>query len=193
MKKSQSFRAAIQQLEFLRSEISLMVNRRWWRWFGVLFGTSFLIIAIYRFDRALFLLLGRLWILLRILLSPVAFVLGPWTGRWHCTIHYQAEIDKGLRILHPELGILVTKYAVAGKSLTLTGGNLIGGKRGLKFGDITIGDNVILGAQAVVLGPIKIGNNTIIGAGSVALENVGDDNVIFGVPAHPLFTRQQPK
>ena len=189
----QSFRAAIQQLVFLRFEVSLMVNRRWWRWFGVVFSTSFLIVAIYRCDRALFLLLGRPWIFIRVLLSPIAFVLGPWIGRWHCTIHYQAAIDKGLRILHPELGILVTKYAVAGQCLTLTGGNLIGGKRGLQFGDITIGDNVILGAQAIVLGPIKIGNNTIVGAGSVALENVGNDNVLFGVPAHPLFNRRQPK
>lgn len=181
------FQKAFQQIDFLIYETSKIVNNRWWRLFGVLFSNSFLVIAIYRIDRSLFLLFGNLWAFLRFVLSPFSFLFGPWSGRWQCTIHYQADIGKGFKVLHPELGIVITKYTIAGENFTLTGGNLIGSKRKCEFGDISIGNNVLLGGNATVLGPIKIKDNVKIGAGSVALKDIQTNDVVFGVPAKSLF------
>ena len=181
-------------MEFLFYESSKIVGKRWWRLFGLLFNNSFLVIAIYRIDRSLYLLLGSAWAFLRFLLSPIAFLAGPWTGRGQCTIHYQAEIGKGLRILHPEFGIVVTSATVAGKNLILTGGNLIGSKgKQLEKGDILIGDGVLLGGNAILLGPIKVSDNVKIGAASIALEDIQADDVVFGVPAQSLFRRRNSK
>jgi len=69
-------------------------------------------------------------------------------------IHYQANIGKGLMILHASLGVVISKYAVCGEHFMLTGGNCIGGRKALKPGDVYLGNHVSLGANAVVLGPI---------------------------------------
>lgn len=185
------FNNSFQQLGYLKYEASKFVGPRWWRSVTFFLSDAFIVVAVYRLDRSLFLLLGNLWVGLRIVLSPVSFLFGPWIKRGHCTIDYRADIGPGIKVLHPELGILVTGYTVAGKNLILTGGNLIGSKRrNVKSGDILIGDDVLLGANAVVLGPIKLGNNVKIGAGSVALDNSPADNVLFGVPAKSLFHRK---
>ena len=186
------FGKAAQQIEFLVHEFNKIVGRNWSTALGFLFGASFITIAVFRIDRCLFLLLGKPWVFLRALFSPIAFLIGPWTARGHCSIDYQAEIDRGLQILHPELGIFVTAQTIAGKNLILTGGNLIGSKRrNVKKGDIIIGDDVLLGANAVVLGPIKIDNNVKIGASSIAMNDIKPNDVVFGVPAKSLFTRKE--
>jgi serine acetyltransferase len=108
----------------------------------------------------------------------------------NCEIHYRAEIGRGLRILHPALGIVVSANAICGQNLILTGGNCIGGKPGAQAGHITIGDNVSFGANAVVLGPIRVGNNVSIGAGAVVVKDTQDNEVLVGVPAKPLTPRK---
>jgi hypothetical protein len=39
------------------------------------------------------------------------FFLRPWTGR--CEIHYQADIGRGLRVLHPTLGVVISPRGLA--------------------------------------------------------------------------------
>lgn len=181
-------KTALQQLEYLFFELRLMNNTRWWRWFSCWFSSSFWAIAFYRIDRFCYLLFGRSWSVLRILLAPVLFLLRPWIG--HCEIHYRADIGKGFRVLHPTLGIVVSAKAVCGQNLVLTGGNCIGGRPGVHEGDIVLGDNVSIGANAVVLGPIRIGSNVSIGAGAVAVKDAGDNEVLVGVPAKSI-TREK--
>jgi serine O-acetyltransferase len=179
---------ALQQFEYLFFELRAMNNTRWWRWLSCWFSSSFWAIAFYRIDRFCYLLFGRGWSVFRIFLSPLLFLLRPWIG--YCEIHYRADIGKGLLILHPTLGIVVSGKAVCGQNLTLTGGNCIGGKPGVREGDIILGNGVSMGANAVVLGPVRIGNNVAIGAGAVVVMDVGDDETVVGVPAKPI-TRQK--
>ena len=98
-------------------------------------------------------------------------------------INYQAEIGKGLLILHPGLGIVVSGYTIAGDYLTLTGGNCIGIRQSVNRGDLVIGDGVYLGANAVILGPVKIGDQVVIGAGAVVIHDAPDNAILVGVPA----------
>jgi serine acetyltransferase len=177
-------RASIRQLEYLLFELRLMNNIRWWRWLNCWFSPSFWVIASYRLDRFFYLAFGRMWPAIRVFLSPVLFLLRPWMGNGN--IHYRAEIGKGLRVLHPSLGVVVSGKAVCGQNLVLTGGNCIGGKPGVREGEICIGDNVSLGANAVILGPVHVGNNVSIGAGAVVVKDASDNEVLIGVPAHPI-------
>lgn len=169
------------QLRYLGFELKLMVNNRWWRWITCWFGGSTGVIVSYRLDRFFFLLLGKAWPLLRILFFPLFLFLRLISANHQ--IHYQADIGKGLRVLHPPLGIVVSGNTIAGKNLILTGGNCIGGRESMVHGDLVLGDNVTLGANAVILGPVHIGNDVSIGAGAVVIDSTPDRVVLVGVPA----------
>ncbi|WP_083523455.1 acyltransferase [Methanofollis ethanolicus] len=49
---------------------------------------------------------------------------------------------------------------------------------------VYIGDDAEIGSNVVVLPGVKIGKNATIGAGAVVTENVPDDSVAVGMPAH---------
>lgn len=171
----------LDQLRYLKHEIALMINGRWWRVASICFSASTWLVVTYRFDRLLYLTFGRAYGLLRILLLPILFLTRPWRGQTE--IHYRAQLGKGLKILHPELGIVINGNTVAGDHLTLTGGNCIGGRQRLEQGDIRLGDNVSLGANAVILGPVVIGDDVSVGAGAVVIHDAEDNSVLVGVPA----------
>jgi serine O-acetyltransferase len=82
----------------------------------------------------------------------------------------------------------VNGHLIAGEHLLLTGGNCLGGRRSLNYGDFVIGDQVYLGANAVILGPIKVGNCVQIGAGAVVIDDVPNNVVLAGVPAKVIKT-----
>jgi serine O-acetyltransferase len=173
-----------EQMRFLGHELNLQVNGRWWRWLSIWFGAGTWALITYRVERALFLLLGRAYGLLRIALLPLLFITRPWQG--NCEIHYRANIGKGLKILHPSLGVVVNANTVCGEYLTLTGGNCIGGRESLQEGDISLGSHVSLGANAVILGPIRLGSHVMIGAGAVVIHDAPDHATLVGVPARAL-------
>ena len=172
------------QFEFLAHELKLMINGRWWRAISIWFASATWILVTYRFERFMFLRLGRIYGLLRLFLLPFLFLTRPW--RSNCELHYRADIGRGLKLLHPELGIVINGNAIVGDHLTLTGGNCIGGRAHLQQGDIRIGENVLLGANAVVLGPLRIGSNVTIGAGAVVIHDADDGATLAGVPARPI-------
>lgn len=180
---------AFQQMAFLFYELKQMNNTRWWRWFSCWFSTSFWAIASYRLDRFFYLLLGRGWSGIRIILSPIFFLFRPWFGI--SEIHYRAEIGKGLIVLHPDLGVVISSKAIIGDHLTLVGGNCIGGRKKLSPGDLLIGDHVSLGANAVILGPVKVGNYVEVGAGAVVVKDVPDHAIVAGVPAVEIALKEQ--
>src|SRR5689334_4036046 len=117
---------AFQQWGYLFYEISLIVNGRYWRWLTCWFGGSAGIILSYRMDRFFYLLMGDAWAAIRLFFFP-CFLMLRWISAPH-EIHYRSKIDRGLKILHGALGIVVSGNAVIGKRLTLTGGNCIGEK-----------------------------------------------------------------
>lgn len=176
------------QLEYLVFELRAAVNRRYWRWFTIWFGGGIWVNVSYRLDRFLFLLLGKPYVVLRPFFVPVFLVCAFLGGRHE--ISYRAEIGRGLHILHTALGIVVSGKTVAGERLTLTGGNLIGGRKTIAHGDIQIGVGVFLGANAVVLGPVRIGDEAQIGAGAVVISDVAPGAVVGGVPAKEIKRRE---
>jgi serine acetyltransferase len=170
-------RRAAEQLGHLAYETSRLAGDKWWRWGNVWFTDSFRAIAAYRLNRGAYLLLGRTWPVLRVASAPLLFAMRPWSGR--CEINYLADIDRGLRILHPTLGVVISGKTVAGKYLVLVGGNCIGGRKALDHGDIKIGDNVLLGANACVLGPLEVGDNVRIGASALVVADVAEGAVLM--------------
>src|SRR6266545_4536915 len=175
------FGPAMRQLSFLYFELTLIANKRPWRYLSGVFCKRFHAVAAYRLQRALFLAFGRGWSVCRVLLSPVLFCFRPWSGG--CEVHYRAEVGRGLQILHPSLGVVVSAKAVVGENCVLTGGNCIGSRKAVEPGQLRIGDNVVLGVNAVVLGPIRIGNNVQIGAGAVVMHDVAENQTVGGIPA----------
>jgi serine acetyltransferase len=180
------FTAASQQLAFLANETAAYTRHgKWWRWGSLPFSDGFWAVASYRLSRSAYLALGRGWPAARLVFAPALYLARPWSGR--CEIHYQADIGKGLRILHPTLGVVISGKTVAGEYLVLVGGNCIGGRKALEHGQIRIGDNVLLGANACVMGPCQIGNDVRIGAGAVVVKDAPDGAVFLA----PLATLRE--
>jgi serine acetyltransferase len=174
-------RLAFQQITYLMFELSLIENRKYWRWIILFSRSSAWVILSYRIDRFFYLLLGQSWAFIRIILAPFFLfmrVLGA-----HHEINYRAKIGKGLRVLHGSLGIVISGNAVIGENFTLLGGNCIGL---IKNGDIKIGNNVILGPNAVILGPADIGDRVQISAGVVVTDSVPDDEILIGERPHHI-------
>jgi serine acetyltransferase len=142
------------------------------------------VVISYRLDRFFYLLVGRPWAILRPVFFPLFLLLRLLSANHQ--IHYRANIGKGLHILHPALGVVVSGKAIIGQNLILTGGNCIGGRESLQDGDLCLGDDVSLGANAVVLGPISIGDDVVIGAGAVVIDSAPSQVVLVGVPARVI-------
>lgn len=53
-------------------------------------------------------------------------------------------------------------------------------------GKIDIRDNVFIGYNAIVLPNVTIGPNAIVAAGAVVTKNVGEGDIVAGVPAKPI-------
>jgi serine O-acetyltransferase len=96
-------------------------------------------------------------------------------------------VGKGLRIIHPTLGIVIHGEAVVGKNCVLNGGNSVGARRPIRRGQLVLGDDVIIGIHACVLGPVRIGNGVQIGAGAVVIHDQEDGAVVVGIPARAII------
>ena len=143
-----------------------------------------MIIARYRINRFFYLLTGRGWSCIRVLISPLSFLVRPWFG--HQQIHYEADVGIGMNILHPGLGLQISKRAIVGKNLLMAGGNAIGLRAQGSDARPVVGDNVEMGLGAIILGPVRIGNNVVIGAGAVVVDDVEDGKTVAGVPAREI-------
>lgn len=172
---------ALKQISYLWADIGRITNGRFWRWYTVFFTPGFAIILNYRLNRLLFLLLGDVWRAIHTILSPIGFLLRPWLGS--SEIHYMADIGPGMVVLHPGLGVVISRYTKAGHHLTLSGGNCIGMKH---VGETVIGNNVVLGTSANILGPVIIGNNVVIGMSALVLYDASEGQTVVGVPARPI-------
>ncbi len=57
------------------------------------------------------------------------------------------------------------------------------GPRAVLGGGVHVGDHSLIGIGAVVLPGVKIGSGVVVGAGAVVVKDVGDGEVVVGVPA----------
>ncbi|MCB1094034.1 MAG: serine acetyltransferase [Verrucomicrobiae bacterium] len=167
----------------------MIVNGHWGRWFSCWFSDAFWILVTYRVSRSGFLFFGEAWKGLRVIFAPATFILRPWIGRHE--IHYEAEIGIGLKILHPSLGCVISRYAVIGENFLLVGGGGVGTRNNSQDGPFVIGNNVSLGMGASIIGPVRIGNNVSIGAGAVVIHDVDDRKSVAGVPARIVGSMPQ--
>lgn len=170
-----------EQFLFFLQDVNRILGRKKSRIITVWVTRQFWGVFLYRTERSLFLLLGPYYQFLRLFLSPLFALIQVYSN---IDINYKAKIKGGISVLHPACGIVISGLSDIGENLTLTGGNIIGGKAGCKPGEIIIGNNCYLGANAVIIGPIKLGNNIIIGASACAVKNCEVENaVLMGVPA----------
>jgi serine acetyltransferase len=179
-----SVRSAFQQLLFLGYELAILEGGKPTRWLVLLFYPSAGVVISYRIDRCGYLLFGRAWSLLRILLVPL-FALLAFFSCPH-EINFKADIGRGLQVRHPTLGVVVHGEAIVGARCILNGSNSIGTRKRIRRGDLIVGDCVELGINACILGPAIIGNNVIIGAGAIAISDIEANCVAVGIPAKKL-------
>lgn len=162
-----------------------MLGKNKWRILIIFFSRVFVGIFWYRIDRSLFLLIGKNYRVVRVLFSPLFFIIQAYSN---LDIHYEADIGPGLLVLHPSVGIVISGKAKIGNNLTLSGGNIIGLNKNSASTEFKIGDGCYLGANACVIGPLELGNRTNIGACACVVKSFLDDNLtLVGVPAKVLM------
>ncbi|MBW8863369.1 MAG: hypothetical protein JF609_00285, partial [Verrucomicrobia bacterium] len=158
------------QLRFLFHELNLLTGGRKMVWLVIFFESAAGVLLSYRLDRFGYLLVGRSWRVFRVLFWPV-FLFFRLLGCRH-DICYTAEIGRGLRLMHPVLGVVVHGDAIIGKNCLFSGGNSVGIRQPIKRGELVLGDNVQFGVNACVLGPVRVGNQVNIGAGAIVITDL---------------------
>jgi sugar O-acyltransferase (sialic acid O-acetyltransferase NeuD family) len=58
-------------------------------------------------------------------------------------------------------------------------------------GNVSIGDGVEVGAGAVILPGVSVGPSSVIGAGAVVTADLNERSTVAGVPARPLYPKEQ--
>lgn len=58
------------------------------------------------------------------------------------------------------------------------------------FTPVTIGDYVFIGPRAIILPGVTIGKGAVVGAGAVVTKNVGEREIVGGVPAKLIGERR---
>ena len=164
------------------SDVKRMLGKHKIRIVYVWLSRSFWGILLYRLERSLFLIFGRTYSYLRVPLVPVFNLIQAYSN---IDIHYKADIKKGLSILHPSVGIVISGQSVIGENLTLTGGNVIGVHRPSSKGTFVIGNQCSLGANATIIGPVILSDNITVGASACVVKSCHiPESVLIGVPAH---------
>ena len=180
------FQSAFDQFRYLGKDLNRISSRGFSPWLTFWASRQAMTVFCYRHSRFWLLLMGpAFWLAARALISPITFLIRPWVS--HCELHPEADIGPGLWVVHPSLGVVVSRQATIGANCTLFGGNVVGIRGKLEHEKtVVIGDKATFGVNAVVLGPLRLGNRVQIGAGAVVTRDAPDGSVLTGVPAQPL-------
>lgn len=180
-----SISKAFEQIGFLIKDYQRQTGSKKLRMFYLWLSRASIGIMLYRVERMMFLLFSNVWKVIRILFLPILFPLYAYSN---LEISYKADIGPGISVLHPSMGVVVSSFVTIGKNLTLTGGNVIGGRSEVRNGEakFMLGDNVNLGANAVILGPVVLGNNITIGALALVNKDFESGCTLVGVPAKQI-------
>jgi len=175
------------QIKYFIQDVKRMLGKHKIRILHIWLSRAFCGIFIYRLERSLYLLLGEAYGVVRIIFIPILNIFYAYSN---LEINYKANIKGGILVLHPAVGVVISGLSVIGSNITLTGGNIIGARKGCKNGGIIIGNNCELGANAVILGPVEITNNVSIGASACVVKNCTTDGAsLIGVPAKETSTK----
>jgi serine acetyltransferase len=182
------FTRAVEQLRFLAREMS--AGRSGLMGLAHFLANCFrggrVAIAAYRCKRFWLLLLGPAHGVSLLWMWPIYLWCRLLGGRHE--IVAQAEFGPGLRLIHCSMACVVTPFAVAGKNLYLTGGNVIGRRRKAGApGDVWLGNDVMLGIGSMVIGPISIGDGARIGAGAVVVKDLPSGATVVSSPVRVLI------
>lgn len=97
-----------------------------------------------------------------------------------CHIDTRALISIGKNVsISPRVSILTGDHDVYDKKVSA------------RFRPVTIQDNVFIGYGAILLPGITIGQGAVICAGCVVTKDVGDYDIVGGVPARKIGTRPE--
>lgn len=178
----------LEQLSFFIQDYKRQTGSKKLRMFYLWLSRASVGIMLYRIERMMFLWFGNVWKVIRVLFLPILFPLYAYSN---LEISYTADIGPGISVLHPSMGVVISGFATIGKNLTLTGGNVIGGKLEVRNGGgkFMIGDNVNLGANAVILGPVVLGDKITIGALAMVNKDFESDCTLVGVPANNIMNK----
>lgn len=124
---------AFEQLKFLGSDFSAGIGRLKIRALHYWMSRSFVGVALYRWERFAFLLLGRGWKMGRVLLYPLLNLAYAYSNT---DINYGAEIGPGIKILHPSLGVVINGRVIIGSHLNLTAETALAGNGRLSVGNM---------------------------------------------------------
>ncbi len=168
------------QFAHLRADARAVAAGSRRRYLALPWSEGFLLVASYRLSRAGWLAFGRRWPAIRALTAPCWLALRVVAGS---ELDYRADLGPGVRVLHPQLGVVVGGGVRAGRGLILAGGNVVGD------GNVVLGDEVELGANAMVVGDVALGDRVVLGAGAVAIHDFAGPGLLVGVPARPVERR----
>lgn len=173
-----------QQIAFFYRDCKRRVGKRWFLWPFILFSPAIVGTFWYRFERGMFLTLGKVYKVVRLLFTPLEYIFQSYSN---IDIHYEADIAGGLAVLHPSIGVVVSGKVIAGRNLTLTGGNTIGISKKTNWGDFVIGNDCVMGANATIMGGLKLGDGITIGANACVTKSFLENGIkLAGVPAKKL-------
>lgn len=170
----------LQQINFFIKDYKRLTGSKKLRMFYLWLTRASVGIFLYRFERMFYLLLGKYYQFLRILFLPFLLPLQAYSN---LDINYHSNIGPGIIVLHPSMGIVISAFATIAANITLTGGNVIGGRPEVRSEKFMIGNNVNLGANAVILGPVVLGDNITIGALAMVNKDFQSNCTLVGVPA----------
>lgn len=104
-------------------------------------------------------------------------------------IHPGAKIGRRLVIDHGS-GVVIGETSVIGDDCLIHHGVTLGAKT-TESGDRhpKLGNNIIVGVGAQIIGNCKIGDNAVIGASAVVVRDVGENEVVAGIPAKTIKKR----
>ncbi|MCH4007896.1 2,3,4,5-tetrahydropyridine-2,6-dicarboxylate N-acetyltransferase [Companilactobacillus sp.] len=104
-------------------------------------------------------------------------------------INIGAEIGKGTMI---DMGAVLGGRAIVGENSHIGANSVLAGVIEPASADpVRIGNNVTVGANAVVLEGVQVGDNAVVGAGAVVTKDVAANEVVVGVPAKVIKTKDQ--
>jgi len=171
----------MRQIGYFKKDIKRMLGKYKIRMLHIWLSRSFWGVLLYRFERSLYLVLGKSYGILRVPLIPILNLIQAYSN---IDIHYKANIKGGLSILHASVGCVISGQCVIGENLTLTGGNVIGAKKKCEPGAFTIGDNCSFGANATLIGPAVLASGIKVGASACVVKScLIEKSILVGVPA----------
>lgn len=171
----------LQQFIYFRQDLKRIIGKYRIRIIHIWLSRVFWGILIYRLERGIYLTIGPPYQFIRVIFIPIFNLIQSYSN---IDLNYKSDLKGGINVLHPSNGVVISGFAVIGRNITLTGGNIIGAKPGCNYGDIKIGENCTLGANAVIIGPVELGNGILIGALACVINDCIEDNsTLIGVPA----------